>query len=79
MFCNTGPQIDIKGSHSKHASCSVEGLRRVYINNKNARNIYSESTCLRSLNSATGHFKKCKQLFKYQHLLLLRDIWWSKF
>ncbi len=24
------------------------------------------------------HFKKCKQLFEYQHLLLLRDIWWSK-
>ncbi len=22
--------------------------------------------------------KKCKQLFEYQHLLLLRDIWWSK-
>jgi hypothetical protein len=24
-------------------------------------------------------FKKCKQLFECQHLLLLRDIWWSKF
>ncbi len=23
--------------------------------------------------------KKGKQLFEYQHLLLLRDIWWSKF
>jgi hypothetical protein len=23
-------------------------------------------------------FKKCKQLFKYQHLLLFRDIRWSK-
>ncbi len=23
--------------------------------------------------------KKCKQLFEYQHLLLFRDIWWSKF
>jgi hypothetical protein len=21
---------------------------------------------------------KCKQWFEYQHLLLLRDIWWSK-
>ncbi len=27
--------------------------------------------------NGTAHFKKCKQLFKYQHLLLLRDIWWS--
>jgi hypothetical protein len=27
--------------------------------------------------NGTGHFKKCKQLFQYQHLLLLRDIWWS--
>ncbi len=26
----------------------------------------------------TAHFKKCKQLFEYQHLLLLRDIGWSK-
>jgi hypothetical protein len=23
--------------------------------------------------------KNCKQLLEYQHLLLLRDIWWSKF
>ncbi len=27
----------------------------------------------------TAHFKKGKQLFEYQHLLLLKDIWWSKF
>ncbi len=25
-----------------------------------------------------AHFKKCKQLFEYRHLLLLRDIWLSK-
>ncbi len=29
--------------------------------------------------NGTAHFKKCKQLFVYQHLLLLGDIWWSKF
>jgi len=29
--------------------------------------------------NGTVHFKKCKQLFGYQHLLLLRDIWWSNF
>jgi hypothetical protein len=29
--------------------------------------------------NGTARLKKCKQLFKYQHLLLLRDIWWSKF
>jgi hypothetical protein len=29
-------------------------------------------------NNGTAHFKKCNQLFEYQHLLLLRDIWWSK-
>ncbi len=29
--------------------------------------------------NGTAHFKKCKQLFEYQHLLLLRDIWSSKF
>ncbi len=26
----------------------------------------------------TGCFKKCRQLFESQHLLLVRDIWWSK-
>jgi hypothetical protein len=29
--------------------------------------------------NGTAHFVKCKQLFEYQHLLLLRDIWWPKF
>jgi hypothetical protein len=24
----------------------------------------------------TAHFKICKQLFEYQHLLIFRDIWW---
>jgi hypothetical protein len=25
--------------------------------------------------NGTACFKKCKQLFQYKHLLLLRDIW----
>ncbi len=29
--------------------------------------------------NGTPHFKKCKQLFEYQHVLLIRDIRWSKF
>ncbi len=29
--------------------------------------------------NGTTHFKKCKQLFESQHLLLLRDIWRLKF
>ncbi len=29
--------------------------------------------------NGTACFKKCKQLFEYEHLLLLRDMWWSKF
>jgi hypothetical protein len=29
--------------------------------------------------NVTTCFKKCKQLFENQHLLLLRDIWWLKF
>ncbi len=29
--------------------------------------------------NGTAHFKKRKLLFEYKHLLLLRDIWWSKF
>jgi hypothetical protein len=30
-------------------------------------------------NNRIASFEKCKQLSKYQHLLLLRDIWKSKF
>ncbi len=26
-----------------------------------------------------GNFEKCKQLLKFQNLLLLSDIWWLKF
>jgi hypothetical protein len=29
--------------------------------------------------NGTARFKKCKQLFEYKHILLPRDIWWSKF
>jgi hypothetical protein len=29
--------------------------------------------------NGTAHFKKCKKIFEHHHLLLLRDIWWSKF
>jgi hypothetical protein len=43
--------------------------------------VYSEKTpvflALHSMEQQA--FKKYKQMFEYQHLLLLRDIWWSKF
>ncbi len=29
--------------------------------------------------NGTAHFKNCKQLFEYQHLLLIKDNCWSKF
>jgi hypothetical protein len=32
-----------------------------------------------SADNGTASFIKCKQLFEYQHLLLLRDIWQSFF
>jgi len=34
---------------------------------------------LRYGNNGTARFKNCSQLFEYQQLLLIRDIWWSKF
>ncbi len=34
---------------------------------------------LTDVTNGTTHFKKCKQLVEYQHLHILRDIWWSKF
>jgi hypothetical protein len=27
--------------------------------------------------NGTARFKKCKRLFEFQHLGLLREIWWS--
>ena len=32
-----------------------------------------------AIHNGTVRFKKCKQNFEYQHVLLLRDIWGSKF
>jgi len=29
--------------------------------------------------NGTAQINKCKPLFEYQHLSLLRDFWWSKF
>jgi hypothetical protein len=34
---------------------------------------------LADFTNGTARFKKCKQWFEYQYLLLLRDIWWSEF
>jgi hypothetical protein len=31
------------------------------------------------VSNGTARLKKCKQLFEYQHLLLLSDTWWLKF
>jgi hypothetical protein len=33
---------------------------------------------LTTAQNGKAHFKKCKQLFEYQHLLFLRDIWWGQ-
>ncbi len=51
--------------------------------------IFASSTTLRGVYTSdkrpqrskqwNSTLKKCKQLFEYQHLLLLRDIWRSKF
>jgi hypothetical protein len=40
---------------------------------------FEEGLVAQNKMNGTVHFKKCKQLFEYQHLLLLRDIWWSKY
>ena len=40
---------------------------------------YSTQKHIARIDYGTAHFKKCKQLFEYQHLSLLRDIWWSNF
>ncbi len=46
-------------------------LRKIH-HKKSSENFYAEIV----LHNGTAHFKKCKQLFEYQHLHLLRDIWW---
>jgi hypothetical protein len=38
-----------------------------------------EQNALKNAIKGVAHFKDYKQLFEYQHLLLLRDIWWLKF
>jgi hypothetical protein len=38
---------------------------------------HSHCKVFREGGNVTACFKKCKQLFDYQHLLLLRDIWWT--
>ncbi len=55
----------------------------IYTNkSKNLRRpvpIFSSYSGCRVTSNGIAGFKKCKQLFEYQHLLLLRDIWHSKF
>jgi hypothetical protein len=45
---------------------------------KNGQFVFGTSEFAKSSqkSNATVPFKKCKQLFEYHHLLLLRDIWW---
>ncbi len=40
----------------------------------NAFNEALNKLAKQSLINGTAHFEKCKQLFEYQHLLLVRDI-----
>jgi hypothetical protein len=44
-------------------------------------NYFTEKYLLKMLQccNGTARSKNCKQLLEYQNLLLLRDIWWSKF
>jgi len=37
------------------------------------------SMLLKNVNNELGSLKKFKQVSEYKHLLLLRNIWWSKF
>jgi len=52
-------------------------IKIIYYNHKTF--IVQATELVGHLLNGTAHFKKCKQLFEYQHLLLLKDIWWSKF
>jgi hypothetical protein len=51
----------------------MNGTEHIRHLSRNTRQEYMEYT-----NNGTARFKKCKQLFEYKHLLLLRDIWGSK-
>ncbi len=41
--------------------------------------IVAKLNAIMQYDTGRSRFKKCKQLFEYQHLLLLRNIWQSKF
>jgi len=45
----------------------------------NPVNIITHLAILQTLEHRNSTLQKCKQLLEYQHLLLLRDIWWSKY
>jgi hypothetical protein len=39
--------------------------------------LYVKHLFIEKSQNGTARFKKCKQLFEYKYLVLLRDIWWS--
>jgi hypothetical protein len=64
------PQLSSSWQHNYSIKASQAGWA-------NEQSMYS----LMSMALVNGrvHVKKHKQLFEYKHLLLLKDIWWSKF
>jgi hypothetical protein len=54
------------------ALCHIKITEKTLVQNWN-------SMITLKFNNGTARFKKCKQLFEYQHLLVLRDIRWSNF
>jgi recombinational DNA repair protein RecR len=58
----------------------VENYRCFFITNSDRdATIRMVNNTLKKVYKETEHCNSCKQLFEYQHLLLLRDIWWSEF
>jgi hypothetical protein len=79
-FATLTPGCTANPGHASHVASFALGA-------ENRKKIIKTATRWRHENqffnevkfNGTMHFKKCKQLFKCQHLLLFRDIWRLKF
>jgi hypothetical protein len=54
-------------------------LKNANNGNNALKNANNGTECFENAIKGIAHFKNCKQLFEYQHLLLLRGIWWLTF
>jgi hypothetical protein len=74
------PYAECRYAECRYAECHYAECRGA--NQRTGEDVISNYGEIKLRNfrpNGTVRFKKCKQLFEYQHLLFLRYIWRSKF